>query len=410
MSVNIWSNGNLVPIANSGTYVYNTPLGSIIAFSGNNIPVGFLLCDGSTLNKNEYLDLFNVIGYTYGGSDNEFKLPDLRECVLVGVGESERDIIKSTNSHDVYTLGEFKNDQLQNITGKYSSTDYSISNISISNAVEDGALYGKDYDAYSADGTSNNKNDQRTLMFDASRIARTGTTTHGKQVGVNYIIKATNFVSNIQANKPFAICNSLIDEQNKVISIPNLINVQPGTEISVLFTNGNSYGSCVGTDSNIIADAVKLALNNGTPYPIKVGGENAGEGFCRAGDVHKFVFDGSAWNDLTADVIYKGETKNGNYVKKRNGLIEQEKIIKDGSVKFNIPFSNSNYIVNLFGLGTRINETSDSVYLISKDNDGIKVGIAYTFYNGHYTMVEFQSSFSTPTLHGLEYSCFVKGY
>ena len=84
MSVNIWSNGKLVPIASSGTYVYNMPLGSIIAFSGDNIPVGFLLCDGSTLNKNEYLDLFNVIGYTYGGSDNEFKLPDLRDRFIQG--------------------------------------------------------------------------------------------------------------------------------------------------------------------------------------------------------------------------------------------------------------------------------------------------------------------------------------
>ena len=301
MSVNIWSNGNLVPIANSGTYVYNTPLGSIIAFSGNNIPVGFLLCDGSILNKNEYLDLFNVIGYTYGGNDNEFKLPDLRECVLVGVGESEREIIKSTNSHDVYTLGEFKNDQFQSHTHKYeTATSNSEANWNGSYRISSW----RSVDTGNATG-------------------RTGPTTHGKQVGVNYIIKATNFVSNIQANKPFAICNSLIDEQNKVISIPNLINVQPGTEISVLFTNGNSYGSCVGTDSNIIADGVKLALNNGTPYPIKVGGENAGEGFCRAGDVHKFVFDGSAWNDLTADVIYQGETENGNYIKKRNGLIEQ---------------------------------------------------------------------------------------
>ena len=104
MSVNIWSNGNLVPIASSGTYVYNTPLGSIIAFSGNNIPVGFLLCDGSTLNKNEYLDLFNVIGYTYGGSDNEFKLPDLRERFIQGANEN---------------LGESIEAGLPNITGSF---------------------------------------------------------------------------------------------------------------------------------------------------------------------------------------------------------------------------------------------------------------------------------------------------
>lgn len=42
-----------------------------------------------------------------------------------------------------------------------------------------------------------------------------------------------------------------------------------------------------------------------------------------AGEVHDFVYDGSAWNDVTASVIFRGSNSNGNYVKHRDGLIEQ---------------------------------------------------------------------------------------
>ena len=165
MSVNIWSNGNLVPIASSGTYVYNTPLGSIIAFSGNDIPVGFLLCDGSTLNKNEYLDLFNVIGYTYGGSDNEFKLPDLRELVPVGVGTNETYNIAS---HDVYEVGEFKDDQMQTHAHNYQSV-YTTG----------GNAAGRDTDKNVLSPTVNSE---------TTKNINDNLVTHGKQIGVNYII------------------------------------------------------------------------------------------------------------------------------------------------------------------------------------------------------------------------------
>ena len=37
--------------------------------------MGWLLCDGRSLPKETYLFLFNVIGYSYGGSGNNFTLP-----------------------------------------------------------------------------------------------------------------------------------------------------------------------------------------------------------------------------------------------------------------------------------------------------------------------------------------------
>ena len=39
-------------------------------------PAGWLLCDGTTYNTAEYPNLFQVIGYTYGGSGVTFKVPN----------------------------------------------------------------------------------------------------------------------------------------------------------------------------------------------------------------------------------------------------------------------------------------------------------------------------------------------
>lgn len=54
------------------------PIGMVTPFAGSTAPDGWLLCDGSALNQNEYPDLYAVIGNSYGGSGNTFNLPDLR--------------------------------------------------------------------------------------------------------------------------------------------------------------------------------------------------------------------------------------------------------------------------------------------------------------------------------------------
>lgn len=60
----------------------NTPpnfseVGTIKLFAGDNIPTNWMQCSGVQLNKNEYPDLFSVIGYKYGGSGDSFHLPYL---------------------------------------------------------------------------------------------------------------------------------------------------------------------------------------------------------------------------------------------------------------------------------------------------------------------------------------------
>lgn len=64
-------------------------IGNIIAFSGLNIPEGYLDCDGSDVSRYEYPDLFSVIGTTYGDGDGSttFNLPNLNGRVVMGTSQ-----------------------------------------------------------------------------------------------------------------------------------------------------------------------------------------------------------------------------------------------------------------------------------------------------------------------------------
>ena len=47
-----------------------------IKMTMNKLPLNYLICDGSGVSTTAYPDLFNIIGYTYGGSGNTFNLPN----------------------------------------------------------------------------------------------------------------------------------------------------------------------------------------------------------------------------------------------------------------------------------------------------------------------------------------------
>lgn len=69
------------------------PIGAIVPFGGWDAPTGWLICDGTLLNKTTYPELFNAIGYSFGGEDGgaTFGLPDLRGRVPVGQKDSDSD-------------------------------------------------------------------------------------------------------------------------------------------------------------------------------------------------------------------------------------------------------------------------------------------------------------------------------
>lgn len=55
------------------------PSGTIWAYGGTTAPTGWLFCDGQSLVVSAQTDLFNAIGYQYGGSGANFNVPDLRD-------------------------------------------------------------------------------------------------------------------------------------------------------------------------------------------------------------------------------------------------------------------------------------------------------------------------------------------
>ena len=69
------------------------PIGAIVPFGGWDAPTGWLICDGTLLNKTDYPELFNAIGYSFGGEEggSTFGLPDLRGRVPLGLKETDTD-------------------------------------------------------------------------------------------------------------------------------------------------------------------------------------------------------------------------------------------------------------------------------------------------------------------------------
>ncbi len=65
-----------------------TPVGVIRVFTGSTIPSGWLICNGSTISRMAFSDLFKVIGTTFGSgnSNSTFTLPDMRGRLPIGAG------------------------------------------------------------------------------------------------------------------------------------------------------------------------------------------------------------------------------------------------------------------------------------------------------------------------------------
>ncbi len=82
LSVN--ESGQLVWVAPSNLS-YSVPVGAVIQFAGSTAPSGWLLCDGDTILRSEYPNLYNVINTTYGSTNTtDFILPDLRQRFPLG--------------------------------------------------------------------------------------------------------------------------------------------------------------------------------------------------------------------------------------------------------------------------------------------------------------------------------------
>jgi len=170
-------------IAGSTLYA-DLAVGSIIPFGGSVIPTSFLLCDGSAISRTGYAELFAAIGTAFGTGDGSttFNLPDLRESVPKGAGETGQTVGAHVKSGGL-AVGEFLDDRIQDHTHELSETP----NFSY--------LTGEGN--YKVVPVSSGSTPTGTV----SNTYRYGATTEVKSVGVNYIIKA----------KPVAVPADFID-------------------------------------------------------------------------------------------------------------------------------------------------------------------------------------------------------
>lgn len=238
--------------------VGNTPIGTIHAIYTNVCPTGYLPCDGSAYDTTQFPDLYALL--TTAGVANPDHTPDFRECALVGVGNNSTDTF---GTHDIYTLGQFKDCQAQATGGgtlSLKSAGYTVSgnNVILNTTVN--AANRKLVTQYIGDASAT---DLQTITVGSGSGA---TTTRNRSKGVYWIIKATvgNEISDINQ-----LADDLRDEMTLCMQLKP-VNVLPtGADITtdMYYCNGTYYvgqvdasdptqSICVPLDTAVVSNTV----------------------------------------------------------------------------------------------------------------------------------------------------------
>ena len=118
-------------------------VGEIIIWpTDSNIPEGFILCDGGSLNRTTYSELFSIIGEKFGyPTSSEFNVPDLmtdnsnNSKLLRGSGSVPSDITGSVSGNNLININAIEshthNINLNNTFTKEIQSTVSMNNISI---------------------------------------------------------------------------------------------------------------------------------------------------------------------------------------------------------------------------------------------------------------------------------------
>lgn len=153
------------------------PIGAYLSYpSQKTVPAGFLLADGRSLKKEEYTELFDVIGYTYGGSGDNFNLPNFADGKFMrGIGGNAA------------ALGVVQQDAIRNIQGAVQTDRAQIQG---ANGVFKGPLI-----SAGANANGSNIGIGRNFDFDASRVVPTANENRPYNMSVIVLIKAKHVVT-----------------------------------------------------------------------------------------------------------------------------------------------------------------------------------------------------------------------
>ena len=89
---------SLSGLTGGGGRAWDMPLGTVLPIATESVPEGWMLCDGREISIEEYQDLYDLIGTTYGAGDSAFwaqvfypattfNIPDLRGRTIIGAND-----------------------------------------------------------------------------------------------------------------------------------------------------------------------------------------------------------------------------------------------------------------------------------------------------------------------------------
>ena len=225
--------------ADTGT---GAPVGSYLYLEKKSDPIGYLYCDGSTFDETVYPALYAYLGTNV--------LPDWREFSAVGAEQNTTSSVIAT--HDVFTQGQEKDDQLQSHVHRVDS-------------YENGSTQFSTKVLYKTDTGLGSQNVTDTGLTFSARI---GTVTRGKSKAVFIYIKATsgvmesnteNFINVMNAERSYS--TSEVNTGKKWID--GKLVYRKVVEYTLPQSSGGSYDSAgafslTGIDNIITA----IAFNN----------------------------------------------------------------------------------------------------------------------------------------------------
>ena len=123
------TNGQVLQTNGSGVLSFATfgsvPVGAIFCMPENAVPTGYVECNGQSLDKTQSANtaLFSLIQYKYGGSGNNFNVPDLRGEFVRGWASNTTDSTRDQGRD----IGTGQSDDITAHNHSYSNSSITVS-------------------------------------------------------------------------------------------------------------------------------------------------------------------------------------------------------------------------------------------------------------------------------------------
>jgi microcystin-dependent protein len=173
-----------------------SPIGTVQQFGGATAPSGWLFCNGASLLRTDYAELFTAVGTTYGSADGtHFNVPDCRGVFVKGAGTNGT-LTTANGSSLSGTLGAYEDDMFQ---GHWHTADAGIWRYNGSSGAYALPAFGGVMESLTAYGITGSAI-TAPITDGTNGTPRVGSTTRPSNVCLNYIIKAFTTTQSIFLN------------------------------------------------------------------------------------------------------------------------------------------------------------------------------------------------------------------